>query len=172
MEQEQTTLSQAEMLSRVLPVMDASGQVYRKKKNVFARKARLGEQIETFTSDGKETVNTAGKGDYIVENQTEAKELYILPSAMFQKRYEFLRACEGEFDEFRPLGKVIAVEMNAENMSTLNMEVPFSFMAAWGEAVVIKPDDFLVCLPDFSEVYRIAHKEFEQTYVPDNLPNT
>jgi hypothetical protein len=40
-----------------------------------------------------------------------------------------------------------------------------SFVASWGEEMVIKKGDMLATtIPEMSEVYRIAAKEFNATY--------
>jgi len=39
------------------------------------------------------------------------------------------------------------------------------FTASWGEPMVLKPGDMVVSpMPDLNEVYRIARKEFFETY--------
>ena len=35
------------------------------------------------------------------------------------------------------------------------------------EKIIVKENDFIVCPLDYSEVYRIAKKEFFETYKPD-----
>jgi hypothetical protein len=38
------------------------------------------------------------------------------------------------------------------------------FVAPWGESMIVKPGDYLVTPPEKNEIYRIAQKEFEETY--------
>ncbi|MCK5476675.1 MAG: hypothetical protein KAI55_02035 [Candidatus Aenigmarchaeota archaeon] len=40
----------------------------------------------------------------------------------------------------------------------------FNFEASWGENMVAKIGDMIVTPPNKDEVYRIAIKEFEETY--------
>ena len=37
-------------------------------------------------------------------------------------------------------------------------------MAPWGERMVVKSGDYLVAPMNYSEVYRVAEKEFFETY--------
>ena len=151
----------------ILPVIRAKGKTYRKNKNVFARKAKENENIATITDDGIETTNTARAGDYIVKNQTGAGEMYILGRDNFKKRYSYIKRSGGGFSEYRSTGKIIGVEMNAKLLKWLGTPDEFKFRAPWGEAMIVKKDDFLVTPLDFSEVYRIARKEFFETYTED-----
>ena len=38
------------------------------------------------------------------------------------------------------------------------------FQAPWKESIVVKPGDFLVISLDKTEIYRVAKKEFTETY--------
>lgn len=157
--------SQGEILQKLRPSLESDGKVYRKKLNVLAKKARGGEIIETVTGDGLETTNEAGAGDYIVQNQTEAREQYIVPEEDFSKKYEPAEAPqEGVFTEYRPTGKIAALELTDEQLNKLNLPQEFYFMAPWGEEMVAKVGDFMGGPTDFSEVYRLARKEFFETY--------
>ena len=66
--------SQEELLERMKPLL-RDGGTYEKFKEIDAREAKEGEVIETITSDGLETKNTAEQGDYIVRNTTGAQEM-------------------------------------------------------------------------------------------------
>ncbi len=154
-------------LSLVLPILKMKGQRYKKFKKILARKALKGEEIITITSDGIETFNRANTGDYIVKNQTEAGELYIVPKSKFEKRYEFLVDKENGFSEYNPSGQIFAIEVNKENLKLLEQPTQFKFIAPWGENMVVKENDFLAVPLDHSEVYRIARQEFFQTYQLD-----
>ena len=156
--------SQAEMLAQFRPVLDAEGVVFQKKQNVFAKKAEAQEVITTQTGDGAETVNTAQIGDYLVKNQTAAGEVYVLKASKFAERYEWLGLGEGGFEEYRPTGRVTGVELTPERCETMELPPVFHFEAPWGEAMVAKSGDFIVSPPDGAEVYRIARKEFFETY--------
>ncbi len=157
-------IGQKELLQRVLPLMEAHGKVYRKHKHVFAKKAIGGEAVQTVTADGLETSNTASKGDFIVKNQTGAAETYILPEDKFKARYAFLKESEDGFSEYIPTGVVHAIEMTPTLLKAQGWPNEFHFEAPWGEQMVVKKNDFLACPPELNEVYRIARKEFYETY--------
>lgn len=161
---EYKVLSQKKMMEIFLPLLEEEGAVYRKKTNVFARQAEGGERVETVTGDGKETVNTAAEGDYLVKNQTGAEEIYIVSPEKFRERYAFLREVGGGFDEYRATGKILALELAEETLRRLGLPDPFYFEAPWGEEMIARLDDFLAAPTDKSEVYRIARHEFFETY--------
>ena len=71
------------------------------------------------------------------------------------------------FSEYVAKGKIVAVEMSSALLERLGLKQEFQFMAPWDEEMVVKENDFLVSPQDFSEVYRIARKEFFETYEPD-----
>lgn len=156
--------SQSEMFARFSPVLDAEGVIFQKKQNVFAKKAEAQEVVTTQTSDGVETVNTAETGDYLVKNQTAAGEVYVVKASKFAARYEWFGIGEGGFEEYRPTGRVTAVELTPERCEAMDLPDVFHFEAPWGEAMVAKTGDFIVSPPDGAEVYRIARKEFFETY--------
>jgi hypothetical protein len=81
-------ITQKQAKQDILPRILAKGQHYRKVTQVLARPAIHGERIDTITSDGKETTNVANSGDWVVENQTGAREQYILTEAKFLPRYD------------------------------------------------------------------------------------
>ena len=157
-------LSQEEVKKIVLPVLEKKGTRYKKTKNVFARKAKKNEQITTATSDGNETIRKAKEGDYIVRNQTEAQEEYIVSPKKFRKRYTYKKRSKGSFNEYEPKGKVIAVEVTKSVLKKFNLSSEFHFEAPWGSKMVVKENDFLVRQLDNDRVYRIARKEFFETY--------
>ncbi|MEM1319822.1 MAG: hypothetical protein AAGG75_06165 [Bacteroidota bacterium] len=157
-------LTQIEIQELILPLLKEKGQLYRKFKKVFARRAVDGERIDTITDDGLETTNTAESGDYIVTNQTGAEESYILTPKKFEARYEWLQSDASGRHLYQPKGQVMVLEMTTEQLHTLQLDNPFYFIAPWGSEMIVKTDDFLVSPPDYSEVYRIARKEFFETY--------
>lgn len=134
-------------------------KVYEKYKEVHARKAVVGEVILTITADGKETQNTAKEGDFVVKNLTGAGEMYILTAKKFNARYELKENIDETWSLYRPLGKVKALQVKLETSSK-----EIYILAPWGEKMVVKDGDFLVTPLDNSEVYRIAEKEFYETY--------
>jgi len=157
-------LSQEDLINIVIPLIINEGKRYEKYRKVYAREAKEGEKITTTTSDGLETENVAQKGDYILRNQTDAKEVYILKSEKFIQRYLLIGDGIDGFKEYRPMGQVLALEMTEEHMKKLGFEEKGYFLAPWGYKMLINTLDFLVCPLDFSEVYRVARKEFFETY--------
>jgi hypothetical protein len=159
-------LSQSELIRLVTPIFEKKGMVYRKHKTIFAVMAKGGERIETITSDGLETFNIANSGDYIVTNQTEAGERYIISKEKFEKRYQATGEITFLGKEYESTSEIRALELTKDVLSSLKLESPFYFMAKWGEKMVAKKQDYLampVGAPP--EVYRIAAKEFGETYV-------
>lgn len=159
--------SQQEIMELLLPVLKSEGTVFRKHKTTLARKAVPGETIETHTADGLETVNTAEEGDFVIKNQTDAGEMYIVPADKFNEKYAFSKAAANGFSEYTPLGKAIGVELTPALLGKLQLPGEFKFVAAWDEEMLAKEGDFLVSPPGYSEIYRIARKEFFETYVAE-----
>lgn len=159
--------SQSEIKAMVFPSLKEKGITYKKYKAVLARKAVVDEQIQTLTSDGLETTNIAKAGDFIVKNQTEAGEEYIVNAEKFHDRYELKDTIQGAFSIYKPKGRVIALEITTDILTELNLPDSFYFIAPWDEKMIVKKDDFLVSSPDYSEIYRIARKEFFETYQKD-----
>jgi hypothetical protein len=149
-------LTQKQMIDKFLPLIEEKGEVYIKSTEVNARPAKEGEVIETFTSDGKETQNTAKKGDWVIKNKTEAKEEYIISGEKLRDRYIVRSFIKDGWYSFKAKGQCQAFEYDGEDME---------FMASWNEKMTLKKGDMLATpLPDKKEVYRIAVKEFNETY--------
>ena len=157
-------LNQKEMMDLWLPILKQRGKTFRKFRKVIVRKAKEGEVIYTITNDGIETQNTANKGDFIVRNQTGAEEEYILKPAIFRKKYKKLAALGKGFTEYQALGRIIGIEMDESMLAKIRRKKYFRFIAPWGAPMIIRLHDFLVCPEDGSEIYRIARKEFIETY--------
>ena len=160
--------TQTEMKQLIFPLLQRRGKTYLKFKKVLARRAKLNEKISTWTSDGKETSNRAKSGDYIIRNQTDAGEEYIIPSHKFQSRYIFVKRAAGGFSEYHPTGKIQAVEVNQRLLRKIKVKSRFYFIAPWGSKMVVKEKDFLACPIGGNEIYRIARKEFFETYKLEN----
>lgn len=154
------------MLERVNALLPGRGRLYRKKTNVLAKPAEEGERVETVTSDGRETTNTAKAGEFLVRNQTKAQETYLMKSEQFHKKYEYLGKGEEGYAEYRALGEVKALELTPDTLQAMKLEAPLYFIADWGEEMVAKEGDYLVVPVDGQEVYRIARQEFGETYEP------
>lgn len=157
--------SQQEILEKLRPLLESEGSVYYKKRHILAKKAQGGEKISTVTADGPETTNEAEAGDYIVQNLTEAGEQYVVPAAEFLKKYEpsGANAPEG-FREYRSTGKIVAIELTPGRLKDLGLPGEFYFATDWGETMVAKKGDFMGGPADLSELYRLARKEFFETY--------
>jgi hypothetical protein len=156
--------SQEQFLHRIWPYIEREGQIYRKKRLVDARPAIANEVIETITNDGLETSNTACEGDFVVRNHTDAREQYILTAEKFSKRYQHKADLTDGWSTYRPIGQIRAIEATSAWLAAHNLDVEMQFMASWGEPMMLKVGDFLATPPDGSEVYRIARKEFFDTY--------
>lgn len=156
-------MNQAEAVGLFLPVIRQSGKTYTKKVIVEAIKAAAGQAIDTITSDGKETTNTAKEGDFIVRNGSSTKERYILTQAQIAKRYRLIGpASEHGWDRYQAVGQCVAVPYVSANHG---LKPELTFTAIWGEDMVLKEGDMLCCpVGAAEEVYRIARKEFEETY--------
>ncbi|MBV6439068.1 MAG: hypothetical protein EPGJADBJ_00699 [Saprospiraceae bacterium] len=160
-----TVFSQQEILQKLRPLLESEGAIYHKKRNILAKRAKGGERVETVTGDGVETINEAGSGDYIVQNQTEAGEQYVVPENEFLKKYAPVgKPTRQGFAEYRSTGKIVALELTAEKLKALGLPREFKFKTDWGEDMVAKAGDFMGGPADFSEVYRLARKEFFETY--------
>ncbi|MCS6928807.1 MAG: PGDYG domain-containing protein [Saprospiraceae bacterium] len=159
-------LTQQELLTRLRPLLEKEGRLYQKVTRIFARPAREGEVVNTVTADGLETVNVARPGDWLVRNQTEAEEQYLISAAKFTRRYECIQPADDGWAEYRAVGRIRALELTPQRLNALDLCAPFDFVAPWGSLMTARQGDFLACPEDGDEVYRIARAEFEQTYLP------
>ena len=158
-------IKQKEMLETMRETFEVDAIQHYKFTKVFARPAEEGEIIETITSDGKETQNTAFAHDMVVQNTTEAREEYIMPKEKFMKRYKKVGGTNSEgYDLYQATGECLAVEIDTELAFALGC--PMEFEAPWGEGMILKKGDMLASDLDYTEVYRIARKEFYETYKP------
>jgi hypothetical protein len=157
-------ISQSTIQEIFIPLIRKAGRVYVKFREIIAKVAKGGEQVISVTSAGEETTNTAEMGDYIVQNQTSAREWYIVSKSKFQDRYEWVSDLDEDLARYKPKGKVMAIALSKELLSDLNYPSTFHFEAPWGEAQVAHQGDLMVTPPDYSEVYRIGKKEFAETY--------
>lgn len=158
-------ITQEVLMREVLPLIKAANKQYRKFQQVHARPATPGETITSETDDGEETTNTAGADHMIVKNLTEAQEQYIVGKKKFETRYAPLESVDDEWTLYDPLGEVMAVEITRELTDQFNVGEAFYIIAPWGSEQLAREGDRLVSpLPDLDEVYRIARKEFDETY--------
>lgn len=156
-------LNQDEAKKTLVPVLKSLGKKYKKFGSIIARPGVDGEVIHTVTHDGFETTNVIKPGDYVVTNNTEAKEQYILTAKQINNRYHSPELFDNKeledkgYRKFRAKGVCFAVES----------DVDFLIVAAWGETQPVKVGDMIASPDDtYSEVYRIARKEFFETYEP------
>ncbi|MBN7810726.1 hypothetical protein J0A68_07160 [Algoriphagus sp. H41] len=157
-------ISQKEILAHFLPLMEAQGKRFRKRSLIRAKKAKPGLEVVTLTSDGVETKNTAEKGDWLVENQTSAKESYLIKAETFEKKYILMHSLGEGWGCYRPVGEVYAYKVSEEDLGKFGAGEVMEFQAPWKESIVVKTGDFLVAPTDKSEIYRVAKKEFGETY--------
>lgn len=157
-------ITQKEMLDYFIPLMDTQGKKYKKKSLIRAKKAVPGTVVVTKTSDGIETRNTAEKGDWLVENQTSAHEKYLIKADIFEKKYTLMDSLGNGWGCYRPKGVILAMKVSAQDLEDLGAKEILEFQAPWKESIVLKPEDFLVISLEKSEIYRIAKKEFQETY--------
>lgn len=151
-------MTQQEMMQKFLPIIERDGKKYKKFAKVTARPAKHGEIVVTITSDGKETINKAKEGDFVVRNKT--KEKYILPKKTLNNRYDHLGHAYGQWESYEAKGEILAIKYKTDEMQ----EIP-RFKASWGEMMTLKDGDMLCTpLPAKDEIYRIAAKEFKETY--------
>lgn len=144
-------MSQEEAIEKFMPMIESEGDVFEKFTKIEARPAKPGELVETITSDGKETQNTAKEGDFIVKNIGGSGEEYILSGDKLAKRYKQISD-----NVYQAIGECMGIVYDGPEIQ---------FMASWEEPMILKPGDMIVTpLPNKGEVYRIARKEFESTY--------
>ena len=157
-------ITQQEMLEHFIPRMEKEGKRFKKKSLIKAKKAEPGLEVITKTSDGVETKNTAQKGDWLVENQTSAEEQYLIKPETFEKKYDLMHALGDGWGCYRPKGEIYAMKVNSSDLESFGAKSTLEFQAPWKESIHIKPGDYLVISLDKTEIYRIALKEFLQTY--------
>ena len=161
---ELNVISQNDILEEIVPLLKSSN-IYEKYQNILARIAIPNEIIKTYTSTGYETQNIAKSGDYIVKNNTEAQEMYILTEDKFQKRYEFLEKVDNIWSLYKPIGKVKAIKLDKILFKKLSgNNDSFYIITSWNEKMIVKEGDFLVSPLEYNEIYRIDTKEFWETY--------
>ena len=105
--------------------------------------------VVTMTADGQETKNKADPGDVIMSGPSG--ENYVVKGAKFPKLYQ------GD------IGQVVIPEQGPRQVAVYSGHSAIKFIAPWGEEMVLKPGDYLVKDGD-DGYYRIAKKEYEETY--------
>jgi hypothetical protein len=164
------SIEQKDLVKILRPVLLEAGRDFKKFQIVKARAAKEGEEIVSVVESGRETVNIANKGDYLVENQTGAKELYIVSGAKFEQRYTEESKLDDVWSVYKPLGRVKGIEVDRSVLNLFQQQGSFYISAPWGEAQYVEEGDmFVTTLPlqEDIEIYRIARKEFSETYEAD-----
>jgi hypothetical protein len=164
------SIEQKELVQALKAVLLDTGRDFKKFQIVKARVAKGGEEVVSVVESGRETVNIADNGDYVVENQTGAKELYIVSGAKFEQRYDKERKLDDGWFVYKPLGRVKGIEVDRTVLNLFQQQGSFYISAPWGEAQYVEEGDmFVTTLPlqDPIEIYRIARKEFSETYEAD-----
>ena len=157
-------ISQQEILSHFLPVLEKYGNRYKKITLVKAKKAEPGSWIITKTSGGFETKNKAEAGDMLVENQTSSLEQYLVREDTFSKKYEIEHSLEKGWASYKPISEILAYHVTNADFEFFGLLDVLEFEAPWGESMILKPGDYLVTPLEKNEIYRVAQKEFEETY--------
>ena len=158
-------LTQKDMLAHFLPLLEKGGKRYKKKSLIRAKKAHPGLLVITKTSDGEETQNTAEAGDWLVENQTSTNEWYLVKAETFMKKYNFVQALEQGWGCYQPKGEIRGLVLTKTHFEELEVGKILEFQAPWKDTMIAKIGDMLVVPPEKDEIYRIAKKEFGETYV-------
>jgi hypothetical protein len=162
---ESLPVAQEKLMSQVLPIIRNAKKRYRKFQQVHARPAKAGEVIVSKPSDGEETTKTAAPGDVVVKNLTEAKELYLVGEDKFNARYTHVKDLSDGWRLYDPVGEVLCIEISSELTAMLGVGEVFFIGAPWGsEQLALEGDMFVSPLPTLDEVYRVARKEFDETY--------
>jgi hypothetical protein len=158
-------VGQEDLKSALLDHILTEGKLFKKTESVRARLACDGEVVVTITADGEEGHNNAKAGDWVVQNQTAAKEKYIVTNEKFRSRYEIHAEPTEQWQEYQPLGEAHAIEITHDVTTQLNVGSNFFIVASWNETQFASEGDYFVSpSPDFDEIYRIGKPEFEKTY--------
>lgn len=142
----------------------AEGHQYRKHTQVKARVADKIEHITTTTSTGVETTNSAYPNDYIVQNMTDAHEMYVINPDTFIEKYKLLENLDDLWSLYAPTSTIFAIKLTTKVLKDKKWPTTFTIKAAWGTDMVCYQGDYLASPRDGSEFYRIDEKEFDETY--------
>lgn len=153
-------------LLRIMPdVFQKAAKKYRKSSLIRARPAVADEDILSVTADGEETMNRAKATDMLVENQTNAKERYLVDRTLFNKSYLFSRESSSDWAFYIPTHQVDALRVNAFVLEKLGVGDVFYIQAPWGTKQVVKRNDYFIFRSDKApEIYRVAAESFAETY--------
>jgi hypothetical protein len=132
---------------------------YEKFAKVDARPAKAGEVVVTIVNGKEETRSKAEAGDYVVRARSEDKQMYVVKSDKFSKRYKSTGGEQDEYGwrEYQAVGDCYGFVYSGEE---------FSFEAPWGEKMIVEDGDYIVSidLVDLSDIYRIEKDAMKETY--------
>jgi len=158
-------LDKVSTISRFVECINKKGLIFEKYRCVFAIKCDEKQTVISITSSGIETEAQANIGDFIVRNQTDNKEFYVVKSEVFKSRYEYVSKKVDGYNEYKPTGKVEAVKLNYEILQELELPLHFYINPPnWDSKQYIGIDDYIVRIPQTDDYYRIDEHEFIQTY--------
>jgi hypothetical protein len=157
-------ITQQKMLDYFLPVFKSKGKNFRKKSLIKAKKATPGLLVITKTSDGVETRNIAEEGDWLVENQTSSEEKYLVKPDIFESKYEMVDSLGDGWACYKPKGIMRGYEFEASDLRHFDINDRLEFQAPWKDTMFVRIGDYLIIPPGEQEIYRVARKEFMETY--------
>ncbi|MFV0277958.1 MAG: hypothetical protein ACK5HY_12340 [Parahaliea sp.] len=158
-------LPQSLLMAQLLPLLRETGHRYRKFQPVHARPAVSGEEDISITADGEETRNRAGSDHMVVKNLTGAGECYVMGRERFAARYRQVAAVDDDWRRYEPLGEILALEITPEMRVQFGVARDFLIEAPWGSEQTAREGDILASpWPELDQVYRIARREFGETY--------
>lgn len=146
------------------PFLKESGKKYRKTSLVKAKLAEPGQEVITKTSDGVEIKCKATKGDLLIENQTSTGEVYLMKGDKFEKRYQMKQALDKGWAVYQSNFPIQAIQLETKHLTDLGIDSEFEFETPWQDTMKALIGDFIVLSSDDSGFYRIAQKEFLETY--------
>ena len=153
-------------LEDILPTLEFKETTKQAKKYEYAKSSQnmpamsytvvqQQQPVVTVTSDGKETQNTAEPNDIIMSGPS--REQYVVkPEKFIGKRGLYTGKIGGTVTPEQSPRIVARVE---------NITQDITFKAPWGEDMILKRGDYLVKDGD-QGYYRIAQKEYDETYNP------
>lgn len=145
---ETRVLNQEEMAEFYKSLPQEERSFVKRQLELEFRIAERPERVVTSIDGEQETVNKAEEGDYIITGVKGEK--YILTPKKFNDRY----IVAGNKARTKP------VEITAKQYKGKSI----SFMASWGEEMILNYNDFLV--RNVNEYYRIEKNAFREIYEP------
>lgn len=170
------SIKQEDLLLNYSDIILTHGSEAFKTKGVYAKVAENAQEIEAIIENVTETINIAGKGDYIVQNNTSSKEKYVMSKKSFETRYYIDNPVfiEENLKFYNPKKmNVHALQITPENISKLNLvefqdllvsKNSINIESPWRNSMIVKLGDYLILSNDEKEVYRIEEGVFNETY--------